>query len=554
MPDRTSFLTALFARFEECGVEFCISRNASETFANTGSDLDLVVRPVELRRAEAICREVGEEQGYRLALKTRFTNLCLLFWGAGGGFVRIDIEPGIRWRIFPVATAEDLLDGRLRQDSLPVPSLRGQALVLAAKAAWTGGLSERYRARLEALERESGGFPSARKNDDTALLVRLARENPAALRRWLIRRVLLRPDRWPGLAKAVLDDIVRIVRRVARPPGAFVRFHGMDELDWAVLSSHLQMGFPVQKALRVSDGGARKRVFASLFRGGLVLEQRLGQDLAAPRVDGRLGRLSCPANRIAIYRPGNGRIYLAHEASGLMAEDVDHPGAVESRVADFVGEAMARNHSPVVKGERGRFIVLVGLDGAGKTTFARNLCVRLATGMPGCRVRYHHWIPTLKRRSMPWPSFAETPRKQPASGTMAAALSIARLVKNLLQAWWVYLFGIRRWVKRGDCVIVDRFMFNYWLDPVSLRYSGPRGLLDLAARWIPQPDVVFSLEAGADTLLARKRELTREEIARQSQLLRELPVRRSRKIVLDATQSPEAVVEQALASLRCGAV
>jgi len=391
------------------------------------------------------------------------------------------------------------------------------------------------------------------KGDDTAEMVNLARRDPAGLRRWLVKRVLARPGRWPSLVRAVLDDVGRFARRALRPPGVYVRFHGVGGLDWQALTARLQMGFPVQKSLRVVDGTSRKRVFASLFRGGLVLEQRLGETVAAPRCEGRLGRLAREKNRIAIYRPGDGRVYLAHEASGLTQEHVDRPGEIESRVAEFVGEAMARNHWAAAPEGGGCFVVLVGLDGAGKTTFARNLCARLAAAPNGIRVRYHHWIPSLRRFSTPWPSFAETPRKQPASGTLAAALSIARLVKNLLQAWWVYLLGIRRWVKRGDCVIVDRFMFNYWLDPISLRYSGPRGLLDLAARWVPQPDVVFSLEADADTLLARKRELTREEIARQSQLLRELPVRRSRKIVLDATQSPEAVVEQALASLRCGA-
>jgi thymidylate kinase len=123
---------------------------------------------------------------------------------------------------------------------------------------------------------------------------------------------------------------------------------------------------------------------------------------------------------------------------------------------------------------------------------------------------------------------------------------VIRLVKNLIHARLVYHLGIRRWVRRGESVIVDRFIFNYWLDPVSLRYNGPAWLLALAARAMPKPDLVFSLEADADTLLSRKQELTRDEIARQSKLLETLPVVGSRKVVLNAGLDPQAIVSEAL--------
>lgn len=543
--NRTQFLSALFAEFETAGIAYCISRNAGETFENSGSDVDLVVAPADLESAERVCREVAGNNGYRLAMRTRFTNLCLLFWSPVADFVRIDIEPGVRWKIFPVVTARELLADRKREGALFVPSALGEALVLSAKVAWMGKLSERYSKRLEALDAETGGFPDA--DEDAGKIIGLAgKGDSAGLRSWLTKRTLGNPTRWPGLAAAILDDFTRVLSRILRPPGVHVRFHATQALDWNELSRHLQMGFPAQKASVFKDKPALKRAFSSLFRGGLVLEQKLSQgSVSAPRPDGPAWRMAAAGNRIFIFRPGNGRIYLAHEASGLMAEHEDTPGQVELRVADFIGEAMAQKHRPSPTTRQGRFIVLVGLDGAGKTTFARNLCATLAGGPSARTVRYFHWIPSLRRRSFPWPSFVETPRKPPASGIIHGGLSVVRLVKNLIHARLVYHLGIRLWVGRGEFVIVDRFIFNYWLDPVSLRYHGPDWLLALAARAMPKPDIVFSLEADADTLLSRKQELTRDEIARQSKRLAALPLGTSRKVTLNAALAPETLVSLA---------
>ena len=548
--NRIQFLSALFAEFEATGIAYCISRNAGETFANTGSDVDLVVSPSNLKTAARVCGEVAGKHGYRLAMRTRFTNLCLLFWSSNADFVRIDIEPGVRWKLFPVVSACELLAGRKRDGSLSIPSATGEAMVLAAKVAWMGKLSKRYAERLKALHEETTGFHEA--SEDAKKIIHHAWEGDVtALRRWLVMRTLGRPSRWPGLIASIVDDFKRVIIRILRPPGVHVRFHGTKALDWDGLSRHLQMGFPAQKASVFNNKPALKRAFSSLFRGGLVLEQKLTQGTAkAPRPGGPIWRMAAPGNRISIFRPGNGRIYLGHEASGLMAEQEDHAGHAELQVADFIGEAMSQKHRSAVPNRAGRFIVLVGLDGAGKTTFARNLCAHLAAGESGGTVRYFHWIPSLRKPSFPWPSFEDTPRKSPVHGALHASLSVIRLIKNLIHARCVYHLGIRRWMKRGDYVIVDRFIFNYWLDPVSLRYNGPAYFLAIAAKLMPKPDLVFSLEADADTLLSRKQELTRDEIASQSKRLESLPLGTIRKVILDAALAPETLVSLAENELR----
>ena len=326
--NRPQFLSALFAEFDAGEIAYCISRNAGETFANTGSDVDLVVSPSDLKSTERVCRDIAAANGYRLAMRTRFTNLCLLFWSPNADFVRIDIEPGVRWKLFPVVTASELLADRKHEGSLFVPSALGEALVLSAKVAWMGKLSERYGKRLEVLSEETGDFLHA--DEGARKIIGFAQDSDSdGLRRWLVMRTLARPSRWPGLAAALMDDFKRVLSRILRPPGVHVCFHGTQALDWDVLSRHLQMGFPVQKASVFDHKPALKRAFCSLFRGGLVLEQKLAREsVSAPRPGGPAWRMAAAGNRISIFRPGNGKLYLAHEASGLMAEHEDLPGRI----------------------------------------------------------------------------------------------------------------------------------------------------------------------------------------------------------------------------------
>lgn len=280
-------------------------------------------------------------------MRTRFTNLCLLFWKTGPDFVRIDIEPGVRWKLFPVVTASELLTNRKREGRFFVPSPTGEAMVLAAKVAWMGKLSARYGKRLEELQKETGDFPDASK--DTRQIIGFARKGDSAgLRRRLVMNTLTRPSRWPKLAASILDDIKRVLSRVLRPPGVHVSFHGKQALDWQSLSHHLQMGFPVEKASVFTQKSDFKLAFCSLFRGGLVLEQKLTQgDGSTPRPGGLAWRMAAAGNRITIFRPGNGKIHLTHESSGLMSEHEDLPGHVELWVADFIGEAMSLNYSRI---------------------------------------------------------------------------------------------------------------------------------------------------------------------------------------------------------------
>lgn len=200
------------------------------------------------------------------------------------------------------------------------------------------------------------------------------------------------------------------------------------------------------------------------------------------------------------------------------------------------------------------FVALVGPDGAGKTTVARQLAV-LAEER-GLAFRYVHWIPrwTAPQVDVAQPTGPPPPkRRAPARLTPSTkVLSVLRLLRNLVRFWTGYLLGMRRFVgpgrNRGSLVVADRWIYNYVGQPSSVAYHGPPGLARLAARLAPRPDVIAVLDAPAEVVVARKGELTVEEATserlRWAELGAVLPT-----VVVDAVAAPDVVARAVLDAL-----
>lgn len=332
--DRNAFIRDVFAGFESRAIKFCVSRNASETFAETDSDLDLTVARRDWKRAEEACRISAERNGLKLILRTHFANLCLLFWSPGNLFVRIDIEPGLRWRIFPIVDADALLSDLREEAGIQVPCPRGEALVIVCKAAWTGGLTERYRSRIKELERLSDGFARLSNDDDTGELVALALERPRALRKRLVVRLASRRELWLPMVQAVIDDLFRFLRRFLSPPGIHIQCDEPGLVDPQEVSDLLRLAFPSSKSVLPSPGGSNLiGMLSALFRGGMVWEER-----DSPKSAFYARR----SNRFRIERSDDGiRFVHANLRTSVYSGDIS-PCAPRALV-DFIGEMLSVN-------------------------------------------------------------------------------------------------------------------------------------------------------------------------------------------------------------------
>jgi hypothetical protein len=115
---------------------------------------------------------------------------------------------------------------------------------------------------------------------------------------------------------------------------------------------------------------------------------------------------------------------------------------------------------------------------------------------------------------------------------------------------WLRILPLRA---RGGLVVMERGWFDMAVDPRRYRLDVPNRVVETLGRLLPGPDMAFVLEAEAQTLHDRKAELPVHELARQTSRWRQVVFPdRTTRLVLDASQSPKALLDQAKHALLAG--
>jgi thymidylate kinase len=185
-------------------------------------------------------------------------------------------------------------------------------------------------------------------------------------------------------------------------------------------------------------------------------------------------------------------------------------------------------------------VAILGPDGSGKSSVIEQYLAALgpAFRQSAC----FHLRPHLLHGSAAGQMVNTDPQGQKPRGTMAS-------VAKLLFLWVDYVLGyylrVRPRLLRSTLVVFDRYYHDMLIDARRFRYGGPGWLARLVATLIPMPDMILFLDAPADVLQARKREVSAEESARQAEAYRVIAnstVLRGRGVLVNAARPLDKVV------------
>ena len=183
---------------------------------------------------------------------------------------------------------------------------------------------------------------------------------------------------------------------------------------------------------------------------------------------------------------------------------------------------------------QGMHVVLLGPDGVGKSTVIEGLTGVFSPIFAG-GVRTDTPAGFVNRpQAVSGRPHDKTPR--------GLAASIAKAVYWMTYYTPGYFLTVYPGLRKDGLHVSHRYLVDALVDPRRYRYGGPLWLLRLAWKLAVKPDLIILLDAPAETIQARKREVAPEETARQCEAYRALVGALPRGRIVDATQPVERVV------------
>jgi thymidylate kinase len=189
----------------------------------------------------------------------------------------------------------------------------------------------------------------------------------------------------------------------------------------------------------------------------------------------------------------------------------------------------------------GLFLVVLGPDGVGKSTLARQLTQ--TCGACFRRQQVFHWRPMVILPQKEAGAPVTNPHAKPPRGKVG---SVAALFLFFLDYWLGYLLVLRPFLTRSGLIVFDRYFPDLLVDPLRYRYDGPMWLPKILSRLVPRPDLFFVLlEPQSEVILSRKREVLLGELRRQQAGYRQLAEQIGKARLIKTDQGVDRTVGEA---------
>jgi len=205
----------------------------------------------------------------------------------------------------------------------------------------------------------------------------------------------------------------------------------------------------------------------------------------------------------------------------------------------------------------GLFLILLGPDGSGKTTLAKELDKRLKPLFSSTEY-YHgrfHLFPQLgsvKRLLKPFSKKEQSTKEATivkTDMTKRDKLSTFRASANIIYYGLEYTFArIPIWLKfsKNTLIVSDRYFYDYLLHPEYT--NAPKWLILLFIKLVPKPDLILLIKCDPNVIFERKKELPLEEIARQQKLLETFGALLGTSSMISTNQALDKTVDDAVSA------
>jgi hypothetical protein len=584
MSPRKEFLLALFRQLDQKAVPYCVLRNYANIYEDESSDIDLVAEPEQVLRLKDCLAEAALATNHHLVLRALYTNYSYVYWHPEGGFLRIDIETEVRWRVFPILTAKSVVGLRRKEGALYAPHPRHESVILWVAAIWRGHLSERYRSQLmrlyqpladsKDLQRTFNASFGAVGRKLVGFQARLIDETPGP-RLWLAARLSILRNAWRdapsrrALFGYLVQDVRRFWERLRQPPGISVLYVSCAQPSRNLKDffQRIQLLYPVEKSevrsfdlslparSRIGGLGLRLRVrrLRALFKGGLFMRfYQLPREGNLQRAVFTLTRCLYPSRAFVWTEDAQFRICLGHVETGFMAEmdPLDGASVSNDRIIQFIAAILERYRLRRKQGrrERGALVVLVAQDASSANAVARGVCTLGGEQERFDRIRCLHWPPQLKREMvLPLPdSDGSIRRARPQDDLPGWRSSMIRVCRTLLLVNFVHWLRVRMLLRRNSLVIVDHSERSHALDLALASRSGAERSRTRAPSLHLRPDLVVVLKTSAAESCSRNIKRSTEGLRRQDTALDQPQFGVARVLEVDSASPPSEIARAIL--------
>ena len=389
MNPRKEFLLALFRILDQKAVPYCVLRNYANIYEDNSSDIDLGVEPEHVPRLKECLTEAALVSNNHLVLRTLYVNYSYVYWHPEGGFLRIDLETEVRWRIFPVLTAKSIVGLRRKEGAFYVPHPRHESVILWVAAVWRGYLSERYRLQLARLYRQLANPEELQRTFNASFggigpelagcQAALPGQAPgprvwSAARRSIVRNAWRDAPCRRAMFGHLVRDMRRFWERLRQPPGISVLYvtSAQPARNLKDLFERIKFLYPVEKSethsfdltpTRVSPivrlgFRLRARRLYALVKGGLFMRlYKLTHEREIQQAVRTHTRYLYPSRTFIWTEDSRLQMCLGHVETGFMAEPDPIDGGLVSndRIIRFIASVLEhyRRRSDPADGSEG---------------------------------------------------------------------------------------------------------------------------------------------------------------------------------------------------------